>query len=70
MNDIIMMLVSALGAVASAAVILAGIGAAMGAGTAALAAVGSTVVTAVPVGVCLGGAAYAASKTGYGGLRD
>lgn len=31
-------------------------------------AVGALVANGLPVAICLGGVAYAASKTGYGGL--
>lgn len=68
MNDIIMMLLSCLGAVAGAVVLLTGVGVITTAGAAIVTGAGSVAVAVMPAAVCLGGVAYAASKTGYGGL--
>ena len=60
------MIISALGAAACAVAILAGIGFAAAAVVAVLKGLGNGIVLAIPALACLGGAAYAASRTGYG----
>ena len=67
MNEIIMMIVSALGAVAGAAAILAALGIGAVTVTAATAGAVTAAVATLPIAACVGGVAYAASRTGYGG---
>jgi hypothetical protein len=66
MNDILMMILSALGAVAGAAAILASLGLAGVVVTAITSGAVSFAAQAAPVVICMGGVAYAASRTGYG----
>lgn len=67
MNDIIKMILSALGAAAGAVAILASLGLTASALVAVLAGGVGFAVAALPALACLGGVAYAASHTGYGG---
>lgn len=67
MSDLILMIVTALGAVAGAAAILATMGIGMAAVTAAAGGAASMVTIGLPTAVCAGGAVYVASRTGYGG---
>lgn len=61
------MLLSALGAAAGAAAILATLVIGAGAVTAVAGGAVSVVTAALPTAACAGGVAYAASRTGYGG---
>jgi hypothetical protein len=67
MNDIVLMILSALGAVAGAAAILAGLGLVLTTAGAVLGGAASFAASAAPAVICMGGVAYAASQTGYGG---
>ena len=66
MSDVIKMILSALGAVAGAAAILASLGLVVSLLVGATSGAMSAVVTVAPAAACLGGVAYAASKTGFG----
>jgi hypothetical protein len=66
MHDIIRMIISALGAAAIAAAILAGLCLAASSVVAVLKGLVGGAVLAIPAAICLGGAAYAASRIGYG----
>ena len=65
MNDILMMLISALGAVAGAAVILAGLASGTAIASVIAGGAAASAVVILPVVLCVGGVAYAASRTGY-----
>jgi len=66
MNELLKMIIGALGAAACAVAILAGIGFSAAAVVAVLKGLGNGIVLAIPALACLGGAAYAASRIGYG----
>ena len=66
MNDLLKMILSALGAVAGATAILASL-ALVGATVVTVSSgVVSAAITVAPAVICIGGVAYAASKTGFG----
>lgn len=66
MNDLQLMILSALGAVAGAIAILSIIGLGLAAITAATSSAATILIVAAPAVICIGGVAYAASNTGYG----
>ena len=67
MSDLVKLILSALGAAAGAAVILATLGLGAAVVTTVAGGAAALVTKALPAAVCVGGAAYAASRTGYGG---
>lgn len=66
MNDLVKMILSALGAVAGAAAILAGLGLLGIAASALLSGAATGAIYLAPAVICMGGVAYAASQTGFG----
>lgn len=70
MDEIMTMIVSALGAAAGAAALLLILGSGLGLIGKVIGGAASLAINLAPTAACVGGALYVASRTGYGGLRE